>query len=80
MLDELAKEKDLTLAESDGLLLVVFTKSGEVQPHVLRLGMMSEGRLEGAMMPIFMELMTARQRQAQADARAERNALIGSNS
>ena len=60
MLDELVKARGISLFESDGLLLIQFTKSGTVHPHVLQLGLMSEGRLEDALMPIFNSIVRER--------------------
>lgn len=53
------------LAPGDGLLLVQVDAGGRVYPHVLRLGLMTEGRLEQAIMPIYNEIVKHRTRLAQ---------------
>lgn len=60
MIDELLEERGITPAVNDGLLLIRVDPQGRVHPHVLRLGLLTEGRLEGALMPIFNEIVKTR--------------------
>lgn len=59
-LQTLADDAGVTTAPTDGLLLIKFAPDGEVIPYVLRLGLMSEGRLERAIMPIYSTIVRVR--------------------
>ena len=59
-LQTLADDAGVTMAPTDGLLLIKFAPDGEVIPYVLRLGLMSEGRLERAIMPIYSTIVRVR--------------------
>lgn len=65
MIDEMLEERGIEVGVADGLLLVVVDHLGQVHPHVLRLGLMTEGRLEAAIMPIYNEIVKHRVRLAQ---------------
>ena len=59
-LQALADHADVTTTPADGLLLVRFAPDGSVIPYVLRLGLMSEGRLERAIMTIYSTIVRVR--------------------
>lgn len=65
MVDELLAEKGVEVGKMDGLLLIQVDSTGHVLPHVLRLGLMTEGRIEQAIMPIYNEIVRHRTRLAQ---------------
>lgn len=58
----LCNDGAIPVDERDGLLLIKFTPTNEVVPYVLRLGLMTEGRLETAMMRIYTAIVQARGR------------------
>lgn len=60
ILDELCKEHGIIIKATDGLLLIVCDDAGRMHPHVLKLGLLTEGRLEAAIMPIYNEVVKAR--------------------
>ena len=62
---------------SEGILVIRFTRQGPVIPHILRVGLMSEGRLNDAIMPIFQELMRARVREGERLRKEKADATIG---
>ena len=59
-LDELCETSNIAIGPTDGLLLVRFTEDGRVLPSVLRLGLMTEGRMEASIMPIYLAINRAR--------------------
>ena len=50
------------IGPDEGALIVKCDAQGHVTAHVLQLGLLTEGRLENALMPIFNELVRARVR------------------
>lgn len=56
----LCDDAGATIGDDDGLLLIRFTPEGLVIPHILRMGMMSEGRLEAATPLLYHNIMQAR--------------------
>jgi hypothetical protein len=61
-LDDLCVDCDVSVGPTDGILLIRATPDGQIIPHVLRHGMLTEGRLEMAMMPIYQEIQRSRMR------------------
>lgn len=55
-LDELCAHAGVRVGADDGILLLRATPDGQIIPHVLRINHLTEGRLEAAMMPCYMEL------------------------
>ena len=68
-LGDLQKLYKIQIGEHDGVMVIVCDAQGHITPHVLRLGIMTEGRLEAAIMPIFDSIVKFRAR-AQQVARA----------
>lgn len=60
------------IGERDGVLLLLFTPDRRVLPHILRLGVMSEGMLEGSIMSIYQSIVQERVRLANAARLRER--------
>ena len=50
----------ITPADDDGILVLLFRRSGPVEPVIVRLGLMTEARLEAQIMPIFNAIQIAR--------------------
>lgn len=59
-LTELCRDAGVEIAPDDGILLVTVSKSGTVKPTVLQVGLMTEGRIEGAIMGIYHAIVVAR--------------------
>lgn len=65
---DMALNAGIPIGESDGVLLILFKPPrGDIEPHVVKLGLMTEGRLEAAMMTIFSAINRARALQYQRD-------------
>lgn len=64
-IDGLCHSSGVEIGPADGILLIQVAPSGVVVPTVLRLGLMTEGRIEAQMMPIFNAIVRARMRAAQ---------------
>jgi len=59
-LNKLAEAVGFRAENKDGLLLLHTDGSGLVTPIVLQLGLMTEGRIEANLMPIFNSIVRAR--------------------
>lgn len=63
-LPELCRDAGVNIAPDDGLLLIRVDKAGHVHPEVLRLGLLTEGRLEMAIMSVYSAVVRARVRES----------------
>jgi len=62
-LDKLCHDAGVDLPQQDeGVMLVTCSKEGYIRAHVLRLGIMTEGRLEMHQMTLYKALIAARAR------------------
>ena len=61
-------------ADDDGILVLLFRRSGPIEPVVVRLGLMTEARLEAQIMPIFNAIQTARAKAHNEAEQARRSA------
>ena len=62
----LCRDAGIDLTEQDGIMLVKTDAKGGITAHILRMGLLTEGRMEAGIMPIYMEINKARARIAQA--------------
>jgi hypothetical protein len=65
-LDRLCQAQQVVVPPDAGLLLVVTEPSGGITAHVLRLGILTEGRLEEAQMTLYNAIIRERAKLANA--------------
>ena len=73
----LCQEYGIPVADGDGILLLRFTRGGEVLPHVLKVELMTVGRLDSNLMPIYQAIDAAQQQKRNAELRSNHNATVG---
>lgn len=79
-LDDLCHDAGVPLPQSnEGIMLVVCSPTGEIRAHVLKHGILTEGRLEANRMVLFRACMEARAKAANEYMRAERAARSNVN-
>lgn len=66
MLPQLCRDNGATIGPEDGVLLITVSPQGIVTPNVLRVGLLSEGRIEAAQMSIYSAIVRARGKAALA--------------
>ena len=68
----LCRDMGVDCDPGDGVLLIRCDSSGNIYPHVLRLGILTEGRIEQQLMLIFRRVMETRMREGNRIMREQR--------
>jgi len=68
----LCRDMGVDCDPGDGVLLIRCDSSGNIHPHVLRLGILTEGRIEQQLMLIFRRVMETRMREGNRIMREQR--------
>ena len=68
----LCRDMGVDCEPGDGVLLIRCDSTGNIHPHVVRLGILTEGRIEQQLMLVFRRVMETRMREGNRIMRAQR--------